>query len=335
MKNIFVLPTDKPTNIYLSTNNKVFYSNVVKYRDYAKSQHIYIPSDEKPKEGDWVITPTNDIIQWAKVFQPIGKKIILTTDPTLIADGVQAIDDEFLQWFIKNPSCVFVEVSKICQKETISEWWTDLSDKELREVYIKTGNFHLGGWGHDIGPTEEDVEDMYLKVHNLDLKELNFNVYYKIIIPSEEPKQDRTCSNNCSVVCGECQIFEPKQEFPQLGTKEFNNLASTYFGGKPQEEPKQETTLEEAYLNKLIDEANKEFTLDRKLAKDVAIKYAKWQQEQDKKMYSEKEMLDFSEWVSHNDWVYLPSKGYWVNEEQEELEENFTTKELFEQFKNK
>ena len=49
--------------------------------------------------------------------------------------------------------------------------------------------------------------------------------------------------------------------------------------------------------------------------------------------YSEQEMLGFSEWVSHNDWVYLPSKSYWVNEEQEELEENFTTKELFEQFK--
>jgi len=49
--------------------------------------------------------------------------------------------------------------------------------------------------------------------------------------------------------------------------------------------------------------------------------------------YSEQEMLGFSEWVSHNDWVYLPSKSYWVNEEQEELEENFTTKGLFEQFK--
>jgi hypothetical protein len=53
------------------------------------------------------------------------------------------------------------------------------------------------------------------------------------------------------------------------------------------------------------------------------------------KMYSEEEFLEFSEWVSHNDWVYLPSKGYWVNEEQEELEENFTTKELFEQFKKR
>jgi len=55
--------------------------------------------------------------------------------------------------------------------------------------------------------------------------------------------------------------------------------------------------------------------------------------EKEQRGYSEQEMLEFSEWVSHNDWVYLPSKSYWVNEEQEELEENFTTKELFEQFK--
>lgn len=47
------------------------------------------------------------------------------------------------------------------------------------------------------------------------------------------------------------------------------------------------------------------------------------------------EILDFFEWASHNDWVYLPSKGYWLNEEQEELEEKITTKQLFEQFKNK
>jgi hypothetical protein len=51
------------------------------------------------------------------------------------------------------------------------------------------------------------------------------------------------------------------------------------------------------------------------------------------KGYSEEEFLEFSEWVSHNDWVYLPSKGYWVNEEQEELEQKITTKQLFEQFK--
>jgi hypothetical protein len=36
-------------------------------------------------------------------------KIILTTDQDLIKDGVQAIDDEFLEWFVKNPSCEEVE----------------------------------------------------------------------------------------------------------------------------------------------------------------------------------------------------------------------------------
>jgi len=38
--------------------------------------------------------------------------IILTTDQDLIKDGVQSIDDEFLKWFVKNPSCEFVDVKK-------------------------------------------------------------------------------------------------------------------------------------------------------------------------------------------------------------------------------
>jgi hypothetical protein len=37
-------------------------------------------------------------------------EIILTTDQDLIKDGVQDIDDEFLEWFVKNPSCEEVEV---------------------------------------------------------------------------------------------------------------------------------------------------------------------------------------------------------------------------------
>jgi hypothetical protein len=64
------------------------------------------------------------------------------------------------------------------------------------------------------------------------------------------------------------------------------------------------------------------------------IEEAKEMEEQ-KQSYSEEELLQFSEWVSHNDWVYLPSKGYWVNEEEEESEQKFTTKELLEIFKNK
>jgi hypothetical protein len=251
MKNIFVLPTDKPSRLLqclkvIELLDKKWLSPIGKV-----NRNIYITDDSEIKVGDWSYDSRGfvekvDESYDLEVINALGKKIILTTDPKLIADGVQAIDDEFLQWFVNNSSCEKVEVELI---DTF---------KKTNEVYVD---------------------------------EITGGNYYEII-------------------------------------KQYKIIT-------PQEEPKQETTLEEAYLNKLIDEANKEFTLDRKLAKDVAIKYAKWRQEQDKKMYSEKEMLDFSEWVSHNDWVYLPSKGYWVNEEQEELEENFTTKELFEQFKNK
>jgi hypothetical protein len=108
---------------------------------------------------------------------------------------------------------------------------------------------------------------------------------------------------------------------------------TSYCDCSPLEEPKQET-LEEAadtYAKKQYGNscgAREE----RKICKEDFIEGAKWQQE---RSYSEEEFLCFSEWVSSEDWVYLPSKGYWVNEEQEELEQKFTTKQLFEQFKKK
>jgi hypothetical protein len=120
------------------------------------------------------------------------------------------------------------------QKEEISEWWENLSDEEMKEVFKQTGNFHLGGWGHDIGPTEEDVKDMYLEVHNLDLKKVNSNVY-KIIIPKEEPKQetletdktnwkavyeDSLNMQKCSNAGYESKIQELKQEIERMYSEE-------------------------------------------------------------------------------------------------------------------
>jgi hypothetical protein len=78
-------------------------------------QNIYITSTEEIKEGDYgfdevhkcVVKITKELIN-----NYLYKKIILTTDAQLIKDGVQAIDDKFLEWFVKNPSCEEVEVDK-------------------------------------------------------------------------------------------------------------------------------------------------------------------------------------------------------------------------------
>lgn len=95
----------------------------------VEGKNIYITSDEEIKEGDWFIA-NNGVHQCIRVdentscpfiilnskgeeighFKTWKTKIILTTDQDLVKDGVQAIDDEFLEWFVKNPSCDKVEV---------------------------------------------------------------------------------------------------------------------------------------------------------------------------------------------------------------------------------
>jgi hypothetical protein len=81
-------------------------------------QYLYITNDERIKEGDWFLNTLNgkldkcdDLIYEKNVNHSNWcKKIILTDNPDLIAEGVQPIDNEFLEWFVKNPSCERVEV---------------------------------------------------------------------------------------------------------------------------------------------------------------------------------------------------------------------------------
>lgn len=158
MKNIHVIPTDKPSRLVLDTvNNNLFLTTTKNFpTDIMKFQNIYITNDEEIKIGDWFIFKDDNTY----LFQSIGntdsthikvksnneygygdwnkdycKKIILTTDQSL--DGVQAIDDELLEWFIKNPSCENVDIDAHVQS---------------------TENGHI--------------------------------LYYQIIIPKEEPKRE-------------------------------------------------------------------------------------------------------------------------------------------------
>jgi hypothetical protein len=86
------------------------------------NQQIYITSDEQIKQDDWVVYTTGQLIKYSvKLNTDKLKKVILTTDQDLINNGVQAISNEFLEWFVKNPSCEKVEVEKeplIIQGET-------------------------------------------------------------------------------------------------------------------------------------------------------------------------------------------------------------------------
>jgi hypothetical protein len=122
MKNIHVIPTDKPRK-YKGGKVSTF-TAVSSMMPTESVYNIYITNDEEIKEGDWVyniVSKTKfkapkqliDLINDSNVTLTANKKIILTTDQDLIKDGVQAIDDEFLEWFFKNPSCESVEVESM------------------------------------------------------------------------------------------------------------------------------------------------------------------------------------------------------------------------------
>ena len=162
MKNIHLLPTDKPSRLGFGGKELILVNNVGNYKN---AQHIYITSDEEIKIGDWYLNgviPTNERINKSRGTNSASfykskdvKKIILTTDQDLIKDGVQAIDDEFLEWFVKNSSCEEVGV--------------------IKEMYVPQSNGKIsdGRISHEI---------------SLDPSE-NTLPFYKIIIPQEEPKQ--------------------------------------------------------------------------------------------------------------------------------------------------
>ena len=117
--------------------------------DVLVPHHIYITSDEEIKEGDWVYYENGDLKGTHKIGNGkrpktmVLRKIILTTDQDLINDGVQPIDDEFLEWFVKNPGCEKVEViysslMKDYEYELLFPKETPQEEEQLPTKWFKT-----------------------------------------------------------------------------------------------------------------------------------------------------------------------------------------------------
>jgi hypothetical protein len=114
MKNLHIIPTDKPSRLVLEIkNNNLFITTTYFKNDLMKHQNIYITNSEEIKAGDYFWKPDCNMIFKAEYTPHKGcQKVILTTDQDLIKDRVQSIDNKFLEWLIKNPSCESVDVVK-------------------------------------------------------------------------------------------------------------------------------------------------------------------------------------------------------------------------------
>jgi len=83
---------------------------------YKIENELYIiGNNEDINENDYIITQDGRLVEVSYLLSKdveSGHKVILTTNKLLIKNGIQAIDDEFLEWFVKNSSCEFVEVNE-------------------------------------------------------------------------------------------------------------------------------------------------------------------------------------------------------------------------------
>lgn len=182
MKNIHILPTDKPSRLIHNDANQLCYQSNKSFKNdrkwmYRKKFNIYITNSEEIKEGNWFITNNNEIFKCIKnkeeqcfyslnasILTKFCKKIILTTDTDLIKDGVQTIDNEFLEWFVMNPSC---------------------EEVETKVEFIQTS---------------DNLKDGF---------------YYRIIIPKEEQCTCKEHDPYCCQIHGNCPTCVKKEELKQ------------------------------------------------------------------------------------------------------------------------
>lgn len=107
MKNIYLLPTENSST--LSIDNGVLTLHRPQWR--KGTQYMYITSDEEIMEGDyWYDYLLETVNKGNLVGIQRSKKIILTTDRELNKAGVWGIADDILEWYVKNPTCEYVEL---------------------------------------------------------------------------------------------------------------------------------------------------------------------------------------------------------------------------------
>jgi hypothetical protein len=197
MKNIHLIPTDKPSRLYSKDGNHILDTTMAIdwYISSAcyKPQNIYITSSNDIGVGDYYYLPRlNSIYKCIEdatrlnLERRLGVgKIVLTTDPELINDGVQGIDDEFLNWFIKNPGCDYVIVTNLYGDYNPIEYFYEIviPKEEPKQITSLDGDV-LGGIPKGIltmliGEKEETLKEAAEKYVNINVAKNAAKLMYK------------------------------------------------------------------------------------------------------------------------------------------------------------
>jgi hypothetical protein len=274
MKNVHLIPTDKPSrlgrfvdtgNLFLRTPNDL---------PRGENVNVCITNSEDIKDG--YVTDGENLFKvisnnfktlrctdkdnnLIKLHELRVKKIILTTDPELIKDGVQEIPNDFLEWFVNSPSCQY-------------DGYKDIAWDQIITLKEKPKQYPIGGYA----PGFYSCECITCKTEFMGDKRAVQCEPCAIKTTQEEPKKDYS-----GLHLRHCYQGEYKD-----GCK----YGKDDCPAKPLE-PKQET-IEEVAVKYVRNEHDDTLKLISKYSfKDGA----KWQQEQDKNKYSQEDMQEYAE----------------------------------------
>ena len=196
---------------------------------YKIEDELYIVSNtENISENCWIIT-NDKLVQVSYLLSDEvakGFKVILTTNDLLIKDGVQAIDDEFLEWFIKNPNCEEVDVEQVSimenrfvlgykiiipKEESLS--YEDFRKKASKELLEKFDNEASKGSG------DGDFDNYFYGNCR----------YWENKLKEEPTRKTDTCYNfNKEIGCVQTDCRCEKEELKQETLEEAANGANGY-----------------------------------------------------------------------------------------------------------
>jgi hypothetical protein len=277
MKNVHLIPTDEPSRLgrFVDTDN--LFLRTPNDLPRGENVHVYITNNEEIRDGvnQWYLDKVLNKPYNSGGAQYSSKQdvIILTTDEFLIADGIQEIPNDFLEWFVNNPSCQYGGYKDIAWDQIIT----------LKE---EPKQYPIGGYA----PGFYSCECITCKTEFMGDKLAIQCEPCAIKTTQEEPKKDYS-----GLHLRHCYQGEYKD-----GCK----YGKDDCPAKPLE-PKQETIEEAAEHHwkmqglMALDESTKPYIIQDFTAG------AKWQQEQDKNKFSEEEviqiLINYQHYLTTND----------------------------------
>lgn len=98
-RNLWVISTDKPSRLHFDSQLFISprYQDSKTINSIVKGRNIYITSNEIISPSEWCIDKGGIVHKFVKFMNYNHyKKIILTTDQDLIADGIEQISEDVL-----------------------------------------------------------------------------------------------------------------------------------------------------------------------------------------------------------------------------------------------